>query len=82
MANPIMIKRIPCRIGRKRPRIPNPIKNQPMAMIPIRLNSFICPLPGLKEGFTIRDNENQEDPYFLKIRIIIFLYTSNEGRSR
>jgi hypothetical protein len=42
MARPIIMKRIPWRMGRKRPRIPSPMKIHPMIRIPIFLNSFMA----------------------------------------
>jgi len=42
MARPIMMKRIPWRMGIKRPRIPSPMKIHPMIRSPIFLNSFMA----------------------------------------
>jgi hypothetical protein len=41
MASPNMINRMPCRMGRKRPRIPRTMKNQPTISNPNLLMASI-----------------------------------------
>jgi len=86
MARPIRINRMPCRMGRNRPRTPKTMKNQPMIRSPILLiapNDRLLPAevgqkhPNLSSSQGVPANSVEKDTYYctenqcLSIKIII-----------